>query len=184
MMGTSANMTLSLGLIALIVPTIGCDEDRRLAEMAGENARLQAEQNREMSQLNREVAQAHQEVIGLQHDLEEQQEGINAERDLLESERRDIAKQRRRDPLVADAVRGAALLLGCLAPLALAAYLLYCLRDRDEDQVIGELLIEELTTDRPSLLPSPPPESGDGRPPAIDADGARRRLPLTDTHQP
>ena len=57
----------------------------------------------------------------------------------------------------------AALLLGCLAPLALATYLLYCLRDRNEDQASGELLIEELTTDRPLLLPSPSSELADKR---------------------
>lgn len=170
------NLTLAISLISLI----GCDEDGKVAEVARESARSQAEQNVEMSQLNREVAQAHTELIGLQHDLEEQQVGINAERDRLESERRDIAHQRQRDPIVADAIRGAALLLGCLAPLILAAYLLYCLRDRDEDQAIGELLIEELTTDRPLLLP-PPRQPTDRGPPAITDDGPHQRLPMSES---
>jgi hypothetical protein len=136
------------------VVVAGCEEDdERLARFAEESTRQQAGQNREMSQLNREVARAHQDLIGVQQNLEEQQVQVNDQRDELESERREIATQRHRDPLIAAAVNNVGLVLACLIPLALAGYLLYCLRDRSDDEAVGELLIRELTADRPLLLP-------------------------------
>jgi hypothetical protein len=141
--------------IFLLVMT-SCDEDdERLAQFAAESVRQQAEQNREMSQLNREVAQSHQDLIGLQQNLEEQQVGVNHQRDQLESERHEIAKQRHRDPIIAAAINNVGLVLACLIPLGLAGYLLYCLRNQKDDPIVTELLIEEITSDQPTLLPSP-----------------------------
>ena len=130
--------------------------DHCLARFAQESARQQAEQNREMAKLNREVAQSHQELIGLGRDLEKQQVQVNDQRDLLESERRGIAKQRHRDPIIAAAINSVGVVLACLAPLALAGYLLYCLRDQKEDQLVAEILIQEMVSDEPRLLPAPP----------------------------
>ena len=147
----------------LLLAMVSCDDsgDERLAWLAQENTRQQAEQNREMAQLNREVAQAHQELIGLQHNLEEQQVQINDQRDLLESERREIANHRHRDPIIAAAISNVGLVLACLIPLALAGYLLYCLRDQKDDPVVAELLIEEMISEQPTLLP--PPRTGIAR---------------------
>ena len=135
----------------------GCDDgSERLARFAQESARQQAEQNREMAKLNREVAQSHQELIGLGRGLEKQQVKVNDQRDLLESERRGIAKQRHRDPIIAAAINSVGVVLACLAPLALAGYLLYCLRDQKEDQLVAEILIQEMVSAEPRLLPAPP----------------------------
>ena len=148
--------SLVLAVAVLLVPLTGCGPgDERLARLAEQSLHQQAEQNREMSELNREVTQAHQELIGLQHDLEEQQAEVNHQRDQLESERREIAEQRHRDPIIAAAVNNVGLVLACLIPLALAGYLLYCLRNQSDDEAVGELLIHELTTDRPLVLPLP-----------------------------
>ncbi len=145
-------------MAVFLVAVTGCEEnDERLAQFAEESSRQQAGQNREMSQLNREVAQAHQELISLQHDLEEQQVQVNRQRDQLESERREIAKHRHRDPIIAAAISSVGLVLACLVPLALAGYLLYCLRNQKDDPVVTELLIEEITSEQPTLLPLPRP---------------------------
>ena len=48
--------TMLILLIAGLATMIGCDGDRRLAEVATEAARCQAGQNEEMIRLNREVA--------------------------------------------------------------------------------------------------------------------------------
>ena len=147
---------LVVAVAVLLVPLMGCGHsDERLARLAEQSLRQQAEQNREMSELNREVAQTHQELIGLQHDLEGQQAEVNHQRDQLESERREIAKQRHRDPIIAAAINNVGLVLACLVPLALAGYLLYCLRDQSDDQAVGEILIEELVSEQPALLPPP-----------------------------
>lgn len=152
------NRACWIGVLAICLVVAGCESsDERLVWFAEQSAQRQAEQNREMAALNREVAQAHQELIGLQQDLEKQQAEINRGRDLLESERREIAKQRHRDPILAAAINNVGLILACLVPLALAGYLLYCLRDRSDDQVVSEILIEELVSEHPVLLPSPQP---------------------------
>jgi TolA-binding protein len=168
----------------LLVVVASCDEeDERLARFAAESTRQQAEQNREMAQLNREVAQSHQELIGLQHNLEEQQVQVNQQRDHLEAERREIAKLRHRDPIIAAAISNVGLVLACLLPLALAGYLLYCLRGRSDDEAVGELLIEELTTDRPLLLPRAPDRPTEESP-SLSEDGGHRRLPPSESQQP
>jgi TolA-binding protein len=169
----------------LLFAMVSCEDsgDERLAWLAQESTRRQAEQNREMAQLNREVAQAHQELIGLQHNLEEQQVQVNQQRDRLESERREIARQRHRDPIIAAAISNVGLVLACLIPLALAGYLLYCLRDRSDDEAVGELLIQELTTDRPLVLPLAPDPATDERP-SLSEDGSCRRLPPSESQQP
>jgi TolA-binding protein len=147
---------LAVAVTVCLVALAGCEEnDERLARFAEESTRQQAGQNREMAQLNREVSQTHQELVSLQHDLEEQQAKVNRQRDLLESERREIAKQRHRDPIIAAAISSVGVMLACMVPLALAGYLLYCLRNQKDDPVVTELLIEEMTSEQPTLLPRP-----------------------------
>jgi TolA-binding protein len=166
----------------LLLAMVSCEDngDERLAWYAQESTRQQAEQNREMAQLNREVAQAYQELIGLQHNLEEQQVQLNDQRDQLESERRAIASHRHRDPIIAAAISNVGLVLACLIPLALAGYLLYCLRDRSDDEAVGELLIQELTSDQPLVLPLAPDPATDERP-SLSEDGPRPSLPRPET---
>jgi TolA-binding protein len=143
-----------------VILTAGCDDtDERLARFAQESARQQAEQNREMAQLNREVARSHQELISLERDLEKQQAQIDSQRDGLESERRELAKQRQRDPIIAAAINNVGVILACLLPLALAGYLLYCFRDQKKDQLVTEILIQEMVSERPTLLPPPQAET-------------------------
>ena len=42
--------------------------------------------------------------------------------------------------------------------LALAGYLLYCLRDQKEDHLVTEILVQEMVSERPILLPPPQAE--------------------------
>jgi len=154
-------------LIALaIIPLVGCEEDPRLVRMAKEAADRQAAQNQEMSRLNREVAQgtkrlveadaeSRTELVALQQDLRADQAEVNRGRDRLETERRQIAAQRHRDPIIANAITGVGLLLACLLPLWLCWCLLRSVRDENDDSIVAEVLIEELASDQPRLLPSP-----------------------------
>jgi len=151
------NKALWIALVAsfLVVAASCNEEDERLARFAEESTRQQAGQNREMSQLNREVAHAHKDLVRLHHDLEVQHAEVNRQRDQLESERREIAEQRHRDPILAAAINSVGLILACLIPLALAGYLLSGLRNQRDDPVVTELLIEEITSEQPMLLPPP-----------------------------
>ena len=58
----------------------------------------------------------------------------------------------RKGPIIAAAVTQVGLILACLAPLALCVYLLWSLKSTTaEDEAMTELLVEELSSDRPRL---------------------------------
>lgn len=151
---------------ALMLTAIGCDEEenKRLAEMAERHLERQAEQNRQVTELQREVAegsrrlveadaQARQEMVALQREVQAERSEVGRQRDLLEGERRDLAAKRRLDPIVAAAITNIGLLLACLLPLVLCWYLLQRRVEPADDQAVAEVLLEDLVSDRPLLLP-------------------------------
>ena len=91
----------------------------------------------------------------------------------MEAERRQIAGERQRAPIIAAAITQVGLILACLAPLALCAYLLWSLKSTaEQDEAVTELLVEELTSEHPRfLLPGPPrPEQPALSNSAVEAD--------------
>lgn len=155
---------------AWMIAAVGCNEDdhRQRAEMAERYLDRQAEQNRRMAELQHEVAEgtrqlveadakAREEMVALQRNLQAEQTEIGRQRDQLESERRTLAGQRRLDPIIAAAITNAALLLACILPLALCWYLLRSRDDPADDHVVAEVLLQDLVTDRPLLLPKTEP---------------------------
>lgn len=150
----------------LILTAIGCDDDEnsRLAEMAERHLQRQAEQNRQMNELHREVAegtrrlveadaQTREEMAALAREVQAERAEVGQQRDLLESERRDLAAERRLAPIIAAAITNIGLLLACLLPLVLCWYLLQRRVEPADDQVVAEVLLNDLVTDRPLLLP-------------------------------
>ena len=137
-------------LLILLITASGCgDRDQRLSDAAREAANRQAEQNTRMASLQ-------EHVTLLQHDAQRSQAEVGRQRDLLESERREITDQRHRDPIVAAAIVDVGLVLACLLPLVLAGYALYCLRDPGQaDSALADVLIGEITTDKPQFHPPP-----------------------------
>ncbi len=72
----------------------------------------------------------------------------------MEEERRSLAAERRRAPVIAQAIGAVGLTLACLAPLLLAAYVIRAVnQDGDESAALSELLVMEMTADQPLLLP-------------------------------
>ena len=103
-------------------------------------------------------AQARQELIRAQTQAHEQQQeeraSIDRQREALDGERRDIAETRVRDPIVGAAIQCAIELFACLSPLVLAAYALRQLGRANSTPVeLGELLLNELASSQPTLLP-------------------------------
>jgi hypothetical protein len=158
--------SLPIGIVLLIGQISGCQNtDSRIAEMAREEAARQAEQSRQMAQLQQEVAagsrqlveadsQARQELVGLQRELRADQAETGRQRDALETERRQIVAERRWDSTVGSAIAGAAGLLACLLPILLCFAVLRGLRaSQQTESALSELLVQELTADRPRLLP-------------------------------
>ena len=183
-----------LSLTALTWITIaGCETtDDRLAQLAQHDLETQHQQNETIArqsgavvqeshelavaakQLVAQDAQARQELIHAQHDLHgqlhEERTGVDRQRESLENERREIASQRQRDPILGAAIESAALLLGCLTPLLLAAYALRQVgRVNREPAELGEILLTELIDGQPKMLPW---SSAPCLPPAVDRSGA------------
>ncbi len=161
-------------LIALLA---GCKSspDERLVEMAKAHEARQAEQSQQMARMQHEVAEgsrtlveadakAREELTAMQHELRSDQADIGHQRDQLETERREIATQRNRDPIVAAAITNVGVVVACLLPLLVCVYVLWSAGRRSEsDAAVTELLVQELVSERPMLLPSP-------RGPALRAD--------------
>ena len=184
----TCRLTTSAVLLMLLA-VIGCDEppdtrDQRLVDLAKESLKRQAEQNKQMADQSKAIveesrklaeatkelvahdAKARQELVAA-HDrltaqLDRQRAAIDAGRDQLEQERRKIAGQRYRDPLVAAAIQNVGLTIACMLPLVICVFVLRQMgRTEPDDQAVAELLVHELTTDKPLLLTGPtmkPPE--------------------------
>jgi hypothetical protein len=157
-----------LTVVALMVTATGCEEDenenKRLAEMAERQLQRQAEQNRHMAELQHEVAagarqlvqadaKAREEMVALHRDVQVERTEIGRQRDSLEDERKLIASQRHRDPVIAAAITNIGLLLACLLPLILCWYLLRRPLEPADDAAVAEVLLQDLVSDRPLLLP-------------------------------
>ena len=158
-----------LAMAAILVT--GCEENgnenSRVAKVAVEAAERQAKQNEEMARLNREVAEgtrrlveadaeARKELTTMQHDLQSQQAEVGEQRDQLEAERKEIAGQRRTESMLGPILKGCAAAAVCVVTIGYCWSLLFSLKRHDDaDQVLGELLVDELLSEKPVLLPPP-----------------------------
>lgn len=174
-------------LMAVMVITAGCqNENDRLAEMASRHAAQQSELSKETVRLQSELvegtqnlveadAAARRDFIELGAKLDKQRAEIARGQEELHGERRDIAEQRHRDPIVANAVLAAGSLLACLLPLLLAAYLLRSQLEEPDDHATTELLLAEIAARHPAFDSPARPLIGDRQapsPPRIEADEA------------
>ncbi len=121
-------------------------ESHQLAEAAKELVELDAEARRELVAAQRE----------LQTQTNQQRSSIDSGRDQLEQERRQLAAQRQRDPLIAAVIQQIGLIIACLLPLIICYGVIRQLQSTDPDHAaVAELLMFELTSDQPLLLPGP-----------------------------
>ncbi len=153
-------------LIAIVVIAIGCQNDNdRIAELASRHATQQSELSRETVELQAELiegtqqlveadSQARRDFLELEGKLDEQRAEMARRHDDLEDERREIAQQRHRDPIVANALLAIGSLLACMLPLLLAGYLLRSQLDEPDDHSVTELLLDEIAA-HPALATLP-----------------------------
>ena len=143
-------MKIRTTMIAIGTATLaltGCDGDSRLAEQAEQHSRQQAEQSLRMAHLQQEVVALHKEVQIGQHDL-------SHERDKLEEERRRFAAARKVDPVIASAISMAAMLLASVLPLIICWQLLRAGKESSDDGLVTEMLLQDMVSTSPILLPS------------------------------
>lgn len=124
-------------------------QDARLSRVTEQALEQQAQQNKAMAEL--------------QKNLQKERSHLDQQRAQLEDEARKIAAARHRDPILANAIVGAVGLLVAVLPLGLCWHLLRGLyRPGDDGDSLGELLVHEMTSSRPLILP-----------PLVDAQGDR-----------
>jgi hypothetical protein len=171
----SPRIHLWTGIMLVVMCVIGCSSsDERYVELSQQSVARQAEQNRQMAQQSQQVAEATHELVRAdararaemteaQRSLEE---GVQAargkldhERDKLELDRQALAKAKEREPIIANAIWSAALLVAALLPLVLGIYLIRTVGTDEPSHDLAELLVHELTSEQSPLLPAPEPNS-------------------------
>lgn len=183
-----------------LLAVIGCGpapdmRDQRLADLAQQSTEQQAKQNEAMARQSQAVveesqklaqtaeklvesdAKARAEMVAAQErltsQLDQQRAAVDTGRDQLEQERKQIAAQRHRDPVVAASIQTVGLIVAALLPLIVAIYVIRQMsRAEPDDGAVAELLVSELTAERPLLLPAPALRTA----PALEHH-AGRRLP-------
>ncbi|QDT93571.1 hypothetical protein [Gimesia algae] len=158
--------TLRLTLTLILLTGVSCssDENSRVAELATQQLERQSNQNRRMVELQQEVAsgsrelveadaRARQEMVVLQREIQAGQNEIGHQRDQLEAERREIADSRNRDPIIAAAITRVAFVVASLLPLLICWLLLQQKVEPVSKNEIAELLLDDLVSSDPRLMP-------------------------------
>ncbi|MCH9653127.1 MAG: hypothetical protein K0U86_05915 [Planctomycetes bacterium] len=157
-------LRITLTLILLTGASCSSDENSRVAELATQQLERQSDQNRRMAELQQEVAsgsrklveadaRARQEMVVLQREIQAGQNKIGHQRDQLEAERREIADSRNRDPIIAAAITRVAMVGVSLLPLLICWLLLQQKVEPVGENEIAELLLDDLVSSEPRLMP-------------------------------
>ena len=89
-----------------------------------------------------------EQVFDSQQKVVDQQAALSQGRDDLETDRRLWSERERSDPIVAESIEAAGVLLACVSPLAVIALLLFRTKvEQIEDAKADPLLVEMLATD-------------------------------------
>jgi hypothetical protein len=166
------NLGLMLTMMLLLAAGCADSRDERYGQLAQQALREQSEQNQRMAEQSQQIAEASRRLVEgdaearkdllaaqrqLTSELHSERANIDRQREEMEQERRDIAARRHRDPIVAEAITAFGLTLACLAPLALAAFVIRAVtQDGDESAALSEMLVVEMTSEKPKLLPIAP----------------------------
>ena len=106
------------------ITVLGCSDDPRLAELAKETNRQQAQQNQEMAKLNREVAEGSKRVVQASAQATDKmlamEKQLHDNHDDLEAERKELAHDRKTDSLFGTFLVTAAGLVAVSLPLVLS----------------------------------------------------------------
>ncbi len=138
---------------------------RDIIELQRELAESEATVRQELTDLQQELIR--RDAQG-REELAQERAHIDRQREQVEAERKRLAAWRERAPVIAAALTQLGLIVACLAPLALAAYVFHSLRKTEaSDAAMTELLIGELAGPVPPL-PSLPPAKKTSRAQALE----------------
>src|SRR5882724_305641 len=128
---SKTKIVLRIAALAAVVVVTGCGDppDKRLLDLAQQSLAQQARQSEQLAKQSQQVAtaarelvaadaQARQELIAgltkLQGQIQAERAAFDHQRDDLEHERRELAAQRGRDPIIAQAIGASGVMLACL----------------------------------------------------------------------
>ena len=104
----------------------------------------------------------------MHHEIQSERAGLNAQRDQLEGERKDIARQRLTESWIGPAIHAGGVLVVAGLAIGFCLLLVFGLHKSDAaDAELNELLVCELASEGPGILPRPRLLS---EPPAIEND--------------
>lgn len=128
----------------------GCrNESQRLADMADRTVEMQ-------SDTNSTVAGANEELAKLNRDVQAERKELNQSFEQLENDRRELNKQRRSELAWAESFRFLAIVIAAALPLFLCAYLIWAAtRNTNDAELVNEVLMQELVSQRPRLIAGP-----------------------------
>ena len=156
----------TLPTIAILAMIAGCSDDERVARIATQAADRQAQQNEEMTRLQREVAQgtrrlveadaeARREIVVVHQELQSERGELNEQWNTLEDERKEIARQRRVQSAFVPIAQGIGMALLTALLIGFCWSLVYGLqRTDDSDAQLVEMLVRDIASDRPAILPA------------------------------
>ena len=158
----------------------GCvpkDDSEAVQQLATTVASVSEKAVEEQSRLNLRVADATDSLVKADSEArtamiqahEHIQLKLQAERASLDQRRQDLDSlkdrvegERLRTPVIAESIQSVGGVFACLCPLLLAAYILYSMNliiESDQERIVNQFLIEELTSDSPVLLPAAAPSN-------------------------
>jgi hypothetical protein len=176
-----------LAVLTILIALAGCSPpDQRLVDFAEQANQQQARQSEQVARQSREIASAAHDLVEQdaaarrelleaqarnQERFREQQVAIEQERQQLHEERRQAAQAAARDPVIAQALIAAGLILAALLPLLVTAYALRRLPETGAtEELLTDALLEDLAALPSATTPTIPSE------PRI-ADASRPALP-------
>ena len=92
------------------------------------------------------------QFLDTQQKLADEQATLGLGRDALEADRRRWAERDRRDPIIAESIQGAVVLIACSLPMLIVAVLLWPKRDSDAEPAIDTPELIELLSREERLL--------------------------------
>ena len=131
----------------------------------------QAEQNQQIARQSQQVAEATHELVqadaqargdlvaaqrSLEESLQAERMRLDQERGKLERDRQELAAANKREPFIANAIWSAAILVAVVLPLVLCIYLVGTLGASEPGHDLNELLVYELTSEQPTVIPVAP----------------------------
>jgi len=92
-------------------------------------------------------------MVTQQREIQTERSEIGHQRDQLETERREIADSRNRDPIIVTAITRVAFVVISLLPLLICWLLLQQKVEPVDENDIAELLLDDLISSEPRLMP-------------------------------